>query len=149
MNLFCTRPSPVGSWHKQTIIIIYSKNFSTSDWLKSHTQFIITSYCRPNLEEFCNMWKMTSIVQQNCQIIEHLTEKTWGRGWVVWIVRTKWQNISLTFHEEEKGELLAKNIERTARRQLSGRNPLFGEYFQHWKTLNLRNLQMNSNWRWT
>ena len=29
---------------------------------------------------------MTSIMQQNCQIIEPLTEKTWGQGWVVLVV---------------------------------------------------------------
>ena len=32
---------------------------------------------------------MTSIVQQNCLGIERLTEKTWGRGWVVLVVNTK------------------------------------------------------------
>ena len=37
-------------------IIIHSKYFSVSDWQKSHTLFIVTSYCEPNLEEFCDMW---------------------------------------------------------------------------------------------
>ena len=32
-------------------------------------------------------------------------------------------------HQEERGELLAKNIARTAGRQLEGRHLLFGEYF--------------------
>jgi len=44
----------------------------------------------PRLEEFCDMCKMTSTVQQNFQIIEHLTKETWGRGWVVLVVSTKW-----------------------------------------------------------
>ena len=57
--------------------------------------FIITSYCQPNLEKFCDMWKMTSIVQQKCQIIELLTEKTWGRGWIALVVTAKQRNISL------------------------------------------------------
>ena len=35
-----------------------------------------------------------------------------------------------TFHEEEIGELLAKNTARTVRRQLDGRHLLFGEYLQ-------------------
>ena len=49
-----------------------------------------------NLEEFCNMWKMTSTVaQHNCQKAEQLTKKTWWRGWVVLVVSTKWRNISL------------------------------------------------------
>ena len=50
---------------------------------------------------FDQIWKkfaicelMTSIMQQNCQIIERLAEKTWGRGWVVLVVNTKWRNIS-------------------------------------------------------
>ena len=30
---------------------------------------IITSYCRPNLEEFCSMLKMTSIVQQIARLL--------------------------------------------------------------------------------
>ena len=40
------------------------------------------------------------------------------------VVSTKFPS----FREEEIGELLAKNIERTARRQLDGRHLLFGEY---------------------
>ena len=59
-----------------------------------------------------------------CQIIEQLTEKTRGRSWVV-----------LVLHEEGIGELMAKNIARTPRRQLSRWYLLFGEYLQNWKTL--------------
>ena len=40
-----------------------------------------------------------------------------------------------SFHEEEIGELLAKIIARTARRQLDGRHLLFGEHLQYWTTL--------------
>ena len=61
---------------------------------------------------------MTSIVQQNCQIIKLLTEKTWERGLVVSVVSTSTFH---SFHEQEIGELLAKNI---ARRQLDGRHLL-------------------------
>ena len=68
----------------------------------------ITSYCRLNLEEFCDTELMTSIVQQNCQIIEPLTEKTWGRVWVVLVVIAKWRNIYC--------ELLSKNIARIVKR---------------------------------
>ena len=69
-------------------------------------------------------------MQHTCQKTEHLAEKTWGRGWVVLVVSTKWRNISL-LHGEEIGELLAKNIARTARRQFDGRHVLFGEYLQY------------------
>ena len=34
---------------------------------------------------------MTSIVQHNCQKTEQLTEKTWGRGYVVLVMSTKWR----------------------------------------------------------
>ena len=90
------------------------------------------------------MWKNFAIcgkknVQSaaNCQTIEPLTEKTWGRGRVVLVVSTKWGNISL----EGKGELLAKNMAKTARRQLAGRHLLFGEYLHKRKrTLSKMNL---------
>ena len=67
------------------------------------------------------MCKMTSIVQQNYQIIEHLTKKTWGRGWVVLAVSTKWRNIPL----------VSRNIARTARRQLDAQHLLSGKYLQN------------------
>ena len=35
------------------------------------------------LEEVCDMWKITSILQHNCQKTGQLAEKTWGRGWVL------------------------------------------------------------------
>ena len=54
---------------------------------------------------------MTSIMQQNFQIIERLIKKTWRRGWVVLVMNSKWQIISL-ISGEEIGELLAKNIAR-------------------------------------
>ena len=64
---------------------------------------------------------MTLTFQQNCQIIEWLTEKTWGWGWVVLFLFRKLTNGSTfhSFHKEELGELLAKNIARTAKRQLT------------------------------
>ena len=37
----------------------------------------------------------------------------------------------MAFDEEEIGELLAKNVERTARRQLDGWHLLFGQYLQY------------------
>ena len=43
------------------------------------------------------------------------------------VVNTKWWNVSLL--SQEVGKLLAKNIERTARRQLDGGHLLFGEYY--------------------
>ena len=48
-----------------------------------------------------------------------------------------------TSNEHEMGELLAKNITRTAGRQLDGRHLLFGEYLRGWTTLYLLNLPIN------
>ena len=66
-----------------------------------------------------------------------------GRGWLVWVLNTKWRTFH-AFHEEEKKELSAKNIARTAKRQLDERHLLFGEY------LHLLNLPKNIQYRrWT
>ena len=49
-------------------IIIHSKYFPVSDWLKPHAHFTITSRCSPNL----NQWR------QKCsplKIIEPMTSK--------------------------------------------------------------------------
>ena len=86
------------------IIIIHSKYFPVSDWLKPHAQFTITSCCSPNLERIfaiLNQWRqkcspskiigpMTSKWRQKCsplQIIKQLTEKTWGQGCVIFFER--------------------------------------------------------------
>ena len=61
---------------------------------------------------------MKSMVQQNCQIIEQLTEIQNGRTFY-------------SFHKEEIGELLAKNVARTARKQLSGQHLLLKKYSQN------------------
>ena len=60
-------------------------------------------------------------------------------------MNTKWWNVSL-LSQEEVGKLLAKNIERTARRQLDGGHLLFGEYLQNWTTLYLLNLLKNMHY---
>ena len=104
-----------------------------------------------------NIWKnfaicelMTSIVQQNCQIIERSATETWGRGWVVVVVNTKWRNISLVSRGRNIRAIGWTNIARTARRQLDGRHLQFGECFQNWTTLYLLNLLINMNYRrWT
>ena len=55
-----------------------------------------------------------------------------------------------SFHEEEVGELLAKNTAKTARRQLKRWHLPFGEYLQTWITLYLLNLPTNMHYqRWT
>ena len=43
-----------------------------------------------------NRWRQNDVKSAAwLQVIEPLTIKTWGRGWVVLVVRTKWRNITL------------------------------------------------------
>ena len=59
-----------------------------------HNQLLLTKFGR--LCDYCDyLWKMTSILQHNCQKTGQLSKKTWGWGWVVLVVSTKWWNISL------------------------------------------------------
>ena len=68
-----------------------------------------------------------------------LTEKT-RRWWVVFVVKTKMGTLH-SFQEEELllelGEIMAKNVAKTARRQLGGRHLLSGEYLRSWTNLNV------------
>ena len=64
-----------------------------------------------------------------------LTEKTWGRGWVVLVVSTKWRKAGGGGGGEEGGgggggvcTQATKYIARKSRIQLHGRHLLFGEY---------------------
>ena len=55
-----------------------------------------------------------------------------------------------TFHlfqeyELELGKIIAKNMARTARRQLGGRHLLFGEYLPSWTNLNVQYIKDELN----
>ena len=72
--------------------------------------------------------------RQKCSLLQvnaPLTVKTWGRGWVVFVVKTKIADTSLV-------SIMAKNIAKTARRQLGGRHLLFG--------INLTSMQIRLSW---
>jgi len=59
------------------------------------------------MEEFCDMWQITSKLQQNCQIVPWTVNQEIGLFW-------QWTQNGETFHsfqEEEIGKLLAKNIQ--------------------------------------
>ena len=62
-------------------------------------------------------------------------DPAWGQGWLVLVLNTKWRTFH-SFHEEEIDELSAKNIARTAKRQLDERHPLFGA--KYWYLLTCR-----------
>ena len=63
---------------------------------------------------------MTSILQHNCQNTGQLTEKTWGRGWVVFGSEYKMAEHFTRFA-----------IATTLIIQLGGRHLLLGEYLQN------------------
>ena len=90
------------------IIIIHSKYFPDSDWLKAHTYFTITSYRWLNLEEFCNY--STDDVKKAAFLLVNapLTKKTWGRGWVFLVVKTKMADISLVWNLVKQCKLALK-----------------------------------------
>lgn len=64
-------------------------------------------------------------MQQHWEIIEQLTEATWGRGWIVF-VGVQNDGTFNSFHEEETGELLAKS--KQEQQQFDGQHLLIGEY---------------------
>ena len=61
-----------------------------------------------------NRWRQNDVKSAAwLQVIEPLTVKTWGPGWVVVVVRTKWRDSWRIFHSFQ-GEILSKNMVRTA-----------------------------------
>ena len=61
-----------------------------------------------------NRWRQNDVKSAAwLQVIEPVTVKTWGRGWVVLVVRTKWRDSRRIFHSFH-GDLLSKNMVRTA-----------------------------------
>ena len=119
-------------------IIIHSKYFPDSDWLKAHAYFTITSYWSPNLEEFCINWtddvKSAAFLQVNAP----LTEKIWGRGWVVLVVKTKMADISLVSRVRIRWNNSlkhSKNSKKTTQRATSAIWRIF--YLWSWTTPNV------------
>ena len=57
----------------------------------------------------------------------------------MFVVKTKMGDTPLQEQELqlELGEIIAKNIAKTPRRQLGGRRLLFGEYLRSWTNLNV------------
>ena len=90
-------------------------------------------YCWPNLEEVWVMWKMTSILQHNCHKTRQFTKKTWGQGWVVFVVNT---NISLISKGRNRWTI-GYHIASTARIQLDRWHLLLREYLQNSTTIYL------------
>ena len=70
-------------------IIIHSKYSSLFDWNKSHGQFFITSYRCPNLEDVCEIRKMTTIVKGDGQKKGRQPEKPGGRDFVFLVEQSR------------------------------------------------------------
>ena len=123
-----------GSWLVKTTCIIH------------HNQLLLIKF-RKNFV-ILNGWRQNDIKSAAwLQVIEALTKKTWGQGWVVLVVRTKWRNCHGTFHSFQ-GKILSKNIVRTARRQLNRQYLLFGVYLQTRADLNLVNFPIKMHYRY-
>ena len=108
----------IDKWH------YYSFKIFPCFWLVKTTRII--HHNQPLLTKFgknfiiLNRWRQNDVKSAALlQIIEPLTKKTWGRDWIVLVVRTKWRNCWGKFYSFH-GEILFKNIARTARRQLDG-----------------------------
>ena len=74
---------------------------------------------------------MTSSVRQNLLDYWTVNREDLGTRLSCFWQRVQKGGTFQSFHEEEIGELLTKNITRTARRQLDGLQLLFGEYLQN------------------
>ena len=106
-----------------------------------HNQLLMTKFGR--------ILCLTRKWRQKCSQLQVMHGKPRRPGDEVelfWLWKQKWR----TFHsfqelelQLELGETIAKNMAKTARRQLIGRHLLFGEYLQSWINLNVQ------YWRWT
>ena len=121
--------------------LYYSSKIFPRFWLVKTTrtihdnQLLLTNFGKIKNFIILSRWRQNDVKSAAwLQVIKPLTEKTWGRGSGVLVVETKWRNcrgIFYSFH----GEILSKNIARTTRRQLDGRDLLFGVYLQTWADL--------------
>ena len=75
--------------------------------------------------------EMTSKMQP-ATWLRHRYRKDLGTRWSCFGCEKKMADISLV-----SGETIAKNMAKTARRQLGGRHLLFGEYLRSWTNLNV------------
>ena len=112
---------------------------------KIFLRFWLAKIPRIILAIFDQIWKnfaicelMTSMVQQNCQVIEPLTEKTWEEVELFWSWVQKWRNISLVLwgrNGRTNCYKHSKNSKKTNRRTTV--HLLFGEYLRSWTTFYL------------
>ena len=128
-----TRPMPGFNAHYSSFKIFPQFWLAKSTSIITHNQLLMTKFGR--ILCLSRKWlKKCSLLQVNAQ----LTEKTWGRDWVVFVVKTKMADTTAgrtTELQLELGKIMAKNIAKTARWQLGGRHLLFRECLRSWTNL--------------
>ena len=93
-------PSPSPSLKFPIIMYYYSFKIFPHFWLVKSTHIIHRNQLR--MTKFGRMLCLTRKWRQKCsplQVKAPLTEKTWGRGWVVLVVKKKMTDISLVSRE--------------------------------------------------
>ena len=120
----------------------YSFKIFPQFWLGKSTRII--HHNQLLMTKFERILCLTRKSRQKCSLLQvkaPLTEKTWGRRWAVFVVKAKMADTSLVLRVRTtagtKGEIMAKNIAKTARIQLGGRHLLFEEYLRSWTNLNV------------
>ena len=121
-------------------IIIHSKYFPNSDWLKVDAWFTITSYWWPNLEEFCVYWG-NDVKNAAHYRLRHCYREELGTR----LSCFGCENKNGGHYNHFKSEITTAgtrrnnswNIAKTARRQLGRWHLLFGEYLWSWTNLNV------------
>ena len=118
----------------------YSFKIFPQFWLAKHTCIIHHNnlYNPLLMTKFGRILSLMRKWHQKCsprQVNALLTEKTWGRGWVVLVVKAKMVDTSLISRVRTTAGTRRDNIAKTARRQT--RDLLFGEYLWTWTNLNV------------
>ena len=99
----------------------YSFKIFPRFWLAKSTRII--HHNQLLMTKFGRILCLTRKWRQKCSLLQvnaPLTEKTWGRGWVVFLVKTKTGGHFTRFKSKNYAEIIAKNMARTARTQLKG-----------------------------
>ena len=144
----CWGQSALREWKSGIILIYYSFKIFTQSWLAKSTRVI--HHNQPPMNKFGIILCLTRKWRQKCsplQVKAPLTEKTWGRGWVVLVVKKKMADISLVSRVRTSGgttgnnsEKHGKNSNKTTRRATLPIWRIFAELDKPERTLSKMNL---------
>ena len=110
-------------------LIIHSKYFPVSNWVKPH----------------CHIEPMTSMTSYWTVILNRWPRKPGDEVELFWLFEQNGGTVGRTLYSFH-GEILSKNIARTARSQLDG-HLLFGVYLQTWADFCLLNFPKKMRYR--